>query len=85
MIPPRCNSLGQTEKTSNFSTRSSDTCRGLALTDQNAREAEPQQHTDQPSELKWIYCGDKLFFYPCAATILRVSEDLGCDSIIFII
>lgn len=85
MTPPAVTLWGKQRKHHNFSTRSSDTCWAVALTDQNTREAEPQQHTDQPSELKWIYCGDKLFFYPCAATILRVSEDLGRDSIIFII
>lgn len=78
---------GQQRKHHNFSYRSSDTRWAIALTDPDACETEARRHTDQPSELSWIYYRDKLLLLSpvSAATIPRVSEDLERDFIILVI
>lgn len=72
---------GQQRRHHNFFYRSSDTRWAVALTDPDMCETEAQRHTDQPSELSWIYYGDKLLLLSpvSAATILRVSEDRERD------
>lgn len=78
---------GQQRRHHNFFYRSSDTRWAVALTDPNTCETEARRHTDQPSELSWIYYRDKLLLSSpvSAATILRVSEDLERDFIILVI
>lgn len=78
---------GQQRRHHNFFYRSSDTRWAVALTDPNTCETEARRHTDQPSELSWIYYRDKLLLLSpvSAATILRVSEDLERDFIILVI
>lgn len=78
---------GQQRRHHNFFYRSSDTRWAVALTDPDTCETEARRHTDQPSELSWIYYRDKLLLLSpvSAATIPRMSEDLERDFIILAI